>query len=75
MPILQKAIDSGKREPEEFTHIDFSGDFTRKLINTLNGEHNCIQLRPENIIELALNIQQELNKQTITKLKENNSCK
>jgi hypothetical protein len=57
MPILQKAIDSGKREPEEFTHIDFSGDFT------------------ENIIELALNIQQELNKQTITKLKENNSCK
>lgn len=66
MPILKKAIDSGKRDPEEFTHVDFSGEFIQKLIKNINTEHKSVQIQSENVIELALHIQQELfNKKQI----------
>lgn len=73
MPILKKAIDSGKRSPEEFTHIDFSGEFIQKLIKNINNEHPGVQIQSDNVIELALHIQQELlNKKTN---KGENPCK
>lgn len=52
IPGLKRAIEDGTRQPEDYPHIDFSGEFMQTFLEQLQDEQTSL-------LELALKIQQE----------------